>query len=238
MPRACQKKYRRAGAAHAQPMFDLRKLFARENRPRQHDVDPDSEYHPSDRRGEGLEVEYQTLIATQFRRWGIATGCVTIEVRHIGRAPDGFDVFIGMVRLAKWDRPSALRVLVGLPLLEAKVRKTVRGTWLADFSHFGGLWLHASESLHHTPAMAELRELMLQLVPPSPPGPPGSIPSGPDYSVSSVPPAPSGHAPLSSQAGASSAAPPSSLASSSTPVSVTAGDASSSQGEGTPASRT
>ncbi len=137
-------------------MFDLRKLFVREVRSRkQHD--PDSEYHPSDRRGEGLEVEYQTLIATQFRRWGIATGCVTIEVRQIGRAPDGFDVFVGMVRLAKWDRVSALRVLIGLPLLEAKVRKTVRSTWMADFSHFGGLWLHASESLHATPAAAELR---------------------------------------------------------------------------------
>src|SRR5687767_9718677 len=110
-------------------MFDLRKLFVRESRARP-EQDPDSEYHPSDRRGEGLEVEYQTLIATQFRSWGSSTGCVTIEVRQIGRAPDGYDVFVGMVRLAKWDRPSALRVLIGLPLLEAKVRKTVRSTWM------------------------------------------------------------------------------------------------------------
>lgn len=147
-------------------MFDLRKLFVREARgPREQG--PDSDYHPSDRRGDGLEVEYQTLIATQFRRWGISTSCVTIEVRQIGRAPDGFDVFVGMVRLAKWERPSALRVLVGLPLLEAKVRKMVRASWLADFSHFGGLWLHASEQLHGTTAMAELREVMVQLAPPS-----------------------------------------------------------------------
>jgi hypothetical protein len=167
-------------------MFDLRKLFVRESRPRP-DHDPDSEYHPSDRRGEGLEVEYQTLIATQFRRWGISTGCVTIEVRQIGRAPDGFDVFVGMVRLAKWDRPSALRVLIGLPLLEAKVRKSVRSTWMADFSHFGGLWLHASEQLQTTAAPAELRQLMVQLVPPSAVVP-GSEGDGGDYGNSSIPP--------------------------------------------------
>lgn len=164
-------------------MFDLRKLFIREARGRK-SAEPDSDYHPSDRRGEGLEVEYQSLIATQFRRWGIATSCVTIEVRQIGRAPDGYDVFVGMVRLAQWERESALRVLLGLPLLEAKVRKTVRGTWLADFSHFGGLWLHASEQLHATPAMGELRDLMVKIVPPSQPAGSGAAS---DYGMSSLP---------------------------------------------------
>jgi hypothetical protein len=150
-------------------MFDLKKLFARELRARKHDErEPDSDYHPSAPRGEGLEVEYQNLIADQFRRWGIAPGAVTIEVQLFGRAPDGFNVFVGMVRLAQWERASAMRVLIGLPLLEAKVRKLVRGTWLADFSHFGGLWLHASESLASGPGAAEMRELMMQLAPSAP----------------------------------------------------------------------
>jgi hypothetical protein len=145
-------------------MFDLRKRFVREARAQRGDrLDPDSDYHPSDRQGEGLEIEYQSLIATQFRRWGISNTCVTVEVRRFGQAPDGFDVLVGMVRLASWERTSALRLLLGLPLLEAKVRKAVRGTWLADFSHFGGLWLHASERLHASGASAELRELLLQL---------------------------------------------------------------------------
>jgi len=202
-------------------MFDLRKLFVRESRRKRRD--PDSEYHPSDRRGEGLEVEYQSLIATQFRRWGISTACVTIEVRQIGRAPDGFDVFVGMVRLAQWERASALRVLVGLPLLEAKVRKTVRGTWLADFSHFGGLWLHASESLHATPAMTELRDLVLHLVPPSPPAAGEASSGSPEYGVSSLPQG-------ASQIGPSMSAPTplptsqQSLAPSSQAASVTPGD--------------
>jgi hypothetical protein len=171
-------------------MFDLRKLFVREARNARAGAapqDPDSDYHPSDRRGEGLEVEYQSLIATQFRRWGIATGCVTIEVRQIGRAPDGFDVFVGMVRLAQWDRTSALRVLIGLPLLEAKVRKTVRATWLADFSHFGGLWLHASEGLTGTSAMGELRDLMVQLAPPNYATGPSGAPGGVNEFSSSLP---------------------------------------------------
>lgn len=187
-------------------MFDLRKLFLREVRARKtaqdQDQDPDSDYHPSDRRGEGLEIEYQSLIATQFRRWGIATGSVTIEVRQIGRAPDGFDVFVGMVRIAQWHRPSALRVLLGLPLLEGKVRRMVRATWLADFSHFGGLWLHASEQLQHTSAMGELRDLMVQLVPPTPSADgqdDGAASSG--YSSSSLPPAPSARPGASSVAG-------------------------------------
>jgi hypothetical protein len=150
-------------------MFDLKKLFARELRARKADaLDPDSDYRPSDPRGEGLEVEYHGLIAGQFQRWGLAPGCVRIEVRLVGKAPDGFDVFVGMVRLANWERTTALRVLLGLPLLEAKVRKSVRATWLADFSHFGGLWLHASEQLSGGPAAAELRYLMLQLAPPTP----------------------------------------------------------------------
>ena len=86
-------------------MFDLKKLFVREARARRGEaLDPDSDYHPSDRKGEGLEVEYQSLIATHFRRWGISNSCVTIEVRRIGVAPDGFDVLVGMVRLAQWER--------------------------------------------------------------------------------------------------------------------------------------
>lgn len=158
----------RSGKLRRTPsMFDLRKLFVRDPGARR-GGDPDSDYHPSGRQGEGLEVEYQSLIATQFRRWGISPECVTIEVRQIGRAPDGFEVFVGMVRLHRWERISGLRVLLGLPLLEAKVRKMVRGTWMGDFSHFAGLWLHASEQLSGSNAHSELRELMLQLVPPSP----------------------------------------------------------------------
>lgn len=142
-------------------MFDFRRIFARGGHAGQPD-DPASDYHPSHKDGEGLEIEYQTLIAEQFRRWGISTSCVTIEVKKIGQAQAGFDVLACMVRLNTWERTSALRLLIGLPLLEARVRKTVRATWLADYSHFAGLWLHASERLE---LPAELRDLLGSVAP-------------------------------------------------------------------------
>ncbi len=134
-------------------MFDLRKLFARER-------------HDTGAIGEGLEIEYQRLVATQFRRLGIHEDCVNIEVRRVGHGPHGFDVLVGMIRLHRWERTSGLRLLIGLPLIESRVRKLVRSTWLADYSHFGGLWVHASEHLHEDPATEELRELLLTLTPP------------------------------------------------------------------------
>ncbi len=133
-------------------MFDLRKLFARER-------------HDTGAIGEGLEIEYQRLVATQFRRLGIHEDCVNIEVRRVGHGPHGFDVLVGMIRLHRWERTSGLRLLIGLPLIESRVRKLVRSTWLADYSHFGGLWVHASEHLHEDPGVEELRALLLSLAP-------------------------------------------------------------------------
>jgi hypothetical protein len=159
-------------------MFDLRTLFDREARARRRreqglasEPAADSDYHPSTPAGSGLEVEYHGLIATQMRRMGIRPETISIEVRPVGKGPHGFDVLVGLVRLHRWDRVSALRVLVGLPLLEAKVRKVVRGSWLADFSYFGGLWLHASEQVHAAPGAQELRELLRQWTLPDPPTP-------------------------------------------------------------------
>jgi len=133
--------------------FDLRRFFARTAGPLDRigmtgiDDAIDTDYLPASAHGEGLETDYQGLIASHFRRFGISNRCVSIEVRKLGHAPDGYDAFVGMVRLVRWDDTSAYRLLLGLPLLEARIRKAVRTTWLADYSHFGGLWLHASERL-------------------------------------------------------------------------------------------
>lgn len=149
-------------------MFDLRKLFVRDAGRRGDDQGRDTEVNPSSagQTGQGLEAEYEGLISTQFRRWGITEPAVTVDVRPLGKAPDGLDVYVGMVRLAHWERTPALRLLLGLPMLETKIRKTVRSLWIGEVSHFGGLWLHASEQLHASAAPGELRELMMQLTPP------------------------------------------------------------------------
>lgn len=186
-------------------MFDLRKLFVREGRRPENDGQ-ETGAHASMPAGQGLEAEYEELIAIQCRRWGISDTAVTVEVRQIGQAPDGLDVYLGMLRLAQWERNSALRLLLGLPLLETKVRKTVRTLWLGEVSHFGGLWLHASEQLHATSAMRELRELMIQLTPTAPPRP-GEESPGLDESFSSLPAASLHLNPVSSRTPISAGAP-------------------------------
>ncbi|HEY8358025.1 MAG TPA: hypothetical protein VIL30_11235 [Ramlibacter sp.] len=183
-----KKKTDRRNAAYAVSMFDLRKLFVRDGA-RRSDHGRDTEVDASLPAGKGLETEYESLIASQFRRGGIADGVFTVEVRRIGPAPDGLDVYLGMVRLAQWERDSSLRLLLGLPLLETKIRKLVRTLWIGEVSHFGGLWLHASEQLHATPAMRELRELLIQLTPP-PASPRAGEDSGGDEALSSEPGAP------------------------------------------------
>lgn len=164
----------RGGVPHNALKFDLRKLFAGNGGTDSGGFEDaaDTDYLPVNGHGEGLETDYQGLIASHFRRFGVSNHCITIEVRKIGQAPDGFDVFVGLVRLIRWERDSALRVMLGMPVLEAKIRKSVRATWLADYSHFGGLWLHASERMKVPP---ELRELLgaLAPLPGSKLGPPG-----------------------------------------------------------------
>lgn len=152
-------------------MFDLRQLFARASRVQDAQLamaPEDTSFAPP----EGLEVEYHDLIAAQLRRLDIQESCVTVDVRRLGKGSHGFDVLVAMVRLHRWDRTSGLRLLVGLPMIEARVRKLVRGTWLADYSHFGGLWLHASEHLQHDPGTQELKELLMTLTSPAARGSP------------------------------------------------------------------
>ncbi len=162
------------GSAIHPPMFDLRKLFAKDAMPGGRTA---AEAAQSPGPGEGLEVEYERLIRAQFERLGISSECATVEVRRIGQGSHGFDVLVAMVRLHRWERASALKLLVGLPLIESRLRKLVRSTWLADYSHFAGLWLHASEHLHEDPGVEELRELLTSLAPPTDPLPARTTPT-------------------------------------------------------------
>lgn len=139
----------------------IQRLFAR-GRPPQGEQPTDYDAI-RDGGADGLEAEYQKLISLQLKRWGVGESCASVEVRHVGEAADGRDVFVGVVRLFAWERKPALRLLLGLPLLESKVRRTLAGLWLAEVSHFGGLWLHASGQLQESAATADLRHLMVTL---------------------------------------------------------------------------
>ena len=138
--------------------MDLLKLFQRAEPER-----PDTEISPSGQFGDSLESEYADVIRDQLHRGGITEECVAVEVKEVGTGPRGRRVFVGMLRLAQWEQRSALRLLLGLPLLQAGVRKAVRAGWLNDVSHFAGLWLHPSGQFEEGAVMTDLRNMILRL---------------------------------------------------------------------------
>ena len=113
--------------------------------------------------GEGLEREYEELVRAQLARLGIPLETVEVEVRPAGSRRDGRNIYVGMLRLTKWNQRTSLRLLLALPLLEAKTRQSLDTTWLVDVSHFGGLWIHASSSLRTSAALTDIRDAIMQL---------------------------------------------------------------------------
>lgn len=140
--------------------MDILKLWSRGTA---EEDDPQTEFNPDDHAGEGLESDLMLLIVQQLARGGIAEECVSIDIRNLGRGADGREVYAGMLRLAKWEQKSAVRLLLGLPLLQAKVRKALRGSWMHDVSHFAGLWLHPSGQFEETGSLSGLRNLILRV---------------------------------------------------------------------------
>ncbi|HYF17553.1 MAG TPA: hypothetical protein VEA40_06760 [Ramlibacter sp.] len=104
-----------------------------------------------------LVQEYRAVLANLLARIGLADAHVEMNVRHTGTAPDGLPVMGLKLRMTRWS-PQSLKLLVGLPLLEKAAWRALRGSWVLEASHFGGVWLHASSSLE-IPAgqMKELR---------------------------------------------------------------------------------
>jgi hypothetical protein len=136
----------------------LRKLLQRDT-----GDSPVTEVDESGHSVDEISEEYRSLIIDQLVRGGVSPACVDIEVKQGGKARDGRFIFIGMLRLARWERKSAVRLLVGLPILESRLRRIVRGSWLHDLSYFGGVWLHASGQLQDSHAMEDLRLLLLEV---------------------------------------------------------------------------
>lgn len=113
--------------------------------------------------GEGLEREYEEVVWVQLGRLGIPQDTVEVEVRPAGTMKDGRAIYLGMVRLVKWDARTSLRLLVALPLLEAKTRQSLDTTWLTDVSHFGGLWVHAATPTRTAEVLGDIRDAVVRL---------------------------------------------------------------------------
>ena len=139
-------------------MIGLRKLLHREP-----EDSPVTEVDASGHTLDEILVEYRTIILDQLMRGGVAQNCIELEVRSSGKAKDGRHIYVGMLRLVQWERTSAVRLLLGLPILESRVRRSVRGSWVREVSQFGGVWLHASGQLQDSRAMEDLRTVVVDL---------------------------------------------------------------------------
>ncbi|MEJ6022237.1 hypothetical protein [Ramlibacter sp. PS4R-6] len=140
-------------------MIGLRKLLQRDPPVESPETEVDASGHSADE----IQTEYRSIILDQLVRGGVAPNCVELEVRPSGRLKDGRTSFVGMLRLVHWERSSAVRLLLGLPILESRVRRMIRGSWLREVSQFGGVWLHASGQLQDSRAMEDLRMLVLDI---------------------------------------------------------------------------
>jgi hypothetical protein len=108
-------------------------------------------------RGE-MAAAYRELVEEQMERGGIDPAIVNVEVVPKGRHRDGRPAFTAMVRLLEWRERSALRLLLGLPLLDAKVRRCLAQHWLSHVSFFDGIWLNPSWAVRETDALQEVRD--------------------------------------------------------------------------------
>jgi hypothetical protein len=139
-------------------MLDFRKFLQREP-----EENPVTEVNTSGHSLTEVVEEYRSLLLDQLIRGGVTPDCVEIEVKQGGKLRDGRILYIGMLRLVKWDRAPSVRLLLGLPILESRLRRVVRGSWLHEVSAFGGVWLHASGQLQDTHAMEDLRSLVIDI---------------------------------------------------------------------------
>lgn len=138
-------------------MLDLRRLFQKG------EDDPLAALSPSLQPDGGLEAEFQALVADQLARGGVPGHLVDIDVRATGSHKEGRPVFCAMVRIKAWDERAVLRLLLGLPLLQDRIKRALRTGWLHEVASFGGIWLHASAQLHEREVLKSLRDVLLDV---------------------------------------------------------------------------
>src|SRR3569832_1442498 len=104
-------------------MLDFRKILQREP-----EETPVTEVGASGHSAVEVVDEDRSILIDQLIRGGVAPDCVEIEVKQGGKLRDGRNVYIGMLRLVKWDRAPSVRLLLGLPILESRLRRDERGS--------------------------------------------------------------------------------------------------------------
>lgn len=135
-------------------MIQLLKLFGREG----------TEEAPETRASQHSEAEirdeYGRIVAHLLDRARIDPACVQVDIRDGGVARDGLRVLMILIRMTAWERASSLRLMLGLPHLEREARKAAVASWVAEVSHFGGLWLHPSTPMLDREVTRELGQVL------------------------------------------------------------------------------
>jgi hypothetical protein len=111
----------------------------------------------------GLPAEYFRIIDTELRRFGIPESSASLEIVQVALTPQGRGVYAGQMRLLSWADGKAARLLLGLPILERRVRKALETHWALELSHFSGLWLQATEGVQGAGTAREIRSCLRQL---------------------------------------------------------------------------
>ena len=107
-----------------------------------------------------IEAEYRRIIEEQLERMG-AANLTTLDIVHAGDAQDDLGVYRAMVRVVRWDRKAATRLLLGLPVLQYRLTQSLAASWLPDVSHFGGVWLHPAGELQQRDRVTDLRRMIV-----------------------------------------------------------------------------
>lgn len=110
----------------------------------------------------GLDAEYRRMVTSHLERLGVPPECAVVEVEQL-EDERGKQAFVATICLIAWERNAVLRVLLGLPLLDKKIRKAAEVSWAADVSVFKGVQLRVAESLHDARGTSELRHLVVSL---------------------------------------------------------------------------
>lgn len=125
--------------------------------------DQETDYDQLGHEPGGLPAEYSKIVEAEMRRMGIPESLASLQVTQVASTPQGRGVYAAHIRLMKWQEGPAVRLLLGLPLLERSVRKKMESHWVLEMSHFAGLWLQAADGAQGTQAARDIRMCLDQL---------------------------------------------------------------------------
>jgi len=140
----------------------LKGFFVRARGQRAASIEAQTDYQELGDRPASLHSEYEHIILGQLARWGIRDGLVSVEVQELaGRRKK--PAFQATLCINQWHREETLRVLVGLPLLEKKVRRAAAALWISDVSTLQSLLVTTAPALQERGPCSELRQLLVGL---------------------------------------------------------------------------